>query len=164
LLAFEGQALGGFTAFIASKWIQGLPLSGMIDDRNPDFGKLVSTIYGRIQYLLPWGLYGLHELIEYEARRRKIVVSAGVRDLSVLAAEGIPDFDALQLLIQLSVERVDAARLSHAYHSRHRDTDIIGWVRSRSWPEIERIVRGSDGRRVDPLLRTNIFSENATEQ
>lgn len=149
LLAFEGQALGGFTSFIAQKWIQGIPLSGM---GQGDYGRLVNTIYGRIQYLLPWGLFGLHELLEYEAQQRGISVGTGVRDLSVLAAEGVPDFDALQLVMQLGVERVDAARLSHRYRSRHRDTDILRWFLNSPWMEIERVVRGSDNRRIDPAL------------
>ena len=151
LLAFEGTPLGGVMSFTAQKWIEGIPLAAMADGRGNAFTQLVNNIYGRIQFLLPWGLYGLHELLEYEARRRSISVDSGVRDLSVLAAEGVPNFDALQLL-QFGVERVDAARLSQQYQSRRRDTDIYGWFKSSRWAEIERIVRGSDRRRVDPNL------------
>lgn len=152
LLAFEGEALGGFTSFIARKWIEGIPLSNMRGEDEGDFGALVSTVYGRIQYLLPWGLYGLSELVEYEARIRSIAVGTGLRDLSVLAAEGVPNFDALQLLMTFGMERVDAARLSTRYKSRRRDADISSWFRATSWAEIERTVRGSDSRRIDPGL------------
>jgi hypothetical protein len=151
LLAFEGTPLGGVMAFTAQKWIEGIPLSAMGEERGKDFARLVNDIYGRIQFLLPWGLYGLHELLEYESRARRIAIGSGVRDLSVLAAEGVPDFDALQLL-QFGIERVDAARLSKRYHANRRDTDVVGWFRSVSWGEIERVVRGTDGRRIDPNL------------
>jgi hypothetical protein len=69
-------------------------------------------VYGRMQYLLPWGLFGMHELIVYEAKRGSIVVNDGVSSLSALAAEGVPSFDALQLVVQLGIERVDATRLA----------------------------------------------------
>ncbi|MER2252937.1 DEAD/DEAH box helicase [Methylorubrum podarium] len=150
LLAFEGSELGGFTSFIATKWIQGIPLSSM--DQS-DFGKLVATIYGRIQYLLPWGLFGLHELIEHEASQRDLVTGTGVRDLSALASEGVPNFDALQLVMQLNIERVDASRLSSKFRSRRRDTDVLGWFYNAPWSEIERAVQGSDRRRIDPTLK-----------
>lgn len=150
LLAFEGSALGGFTSFIAQKWIQGIPLSGM---NHSDFGKLVNTVYGRIQYLLPWGLFGLHELIEYEAAERGITAGSGARDLSALAAEGVPNFDALQLVMQLGIERVDAARLSQRYRSRRRDADVLGWFYNSPWGDIVNAVQGSDRRRVDPVLK-----------
>jgi hypothetical protein len=51
---FEGEKLGGFTAFIATSWIEGLPLT-TIDARQTkkDLGRLVRVIYARVQYLLP---------------------------------------------------------------------------------------------------------------
>lgn len=152
LLAFEGEALGGFTSFIAQKWIEGIPLSNMQGKHEADFSALVSTVYGRIQYLLPWGLFGLNELIEYEAKIRNIHVNSGLKDLSVLSAEGVPNFDALQLVMTYGLERVDAARLSVGYKRKRRDSDISSWFRTTPWAEIERTVRGSDNRRVDPGL------------
>jgi hypothetical protein len=113
---------------------------------------MVSNVYGRMQYLLPWGLFGLHELLQYEARQRSISVGDGVSSLSILAAEGVPNFDALQLVLGLGIERVDASRISERYKQARRSTDITSWFVGRSWPEIERIVKGSDKRRVDPSL------------
>ena len=107
-----------------------------------------------MQYLLPWGLYGMHELIQYEAKRRRIMVADGVSSLSVLAAEGVPNFDALSLVLGLGVERVDATRLSDRYPRRTAVSDIGAWLSGMSWAEVERIVRGADNRRVDPFLRT----------
>jgi superfamily II DNA/RNA helicase len=150
LIAFEGEALGGAFAFIAEKWIRGIPLASFQIERGVSFGKLVGNIYGRMQYLLPWGLYGLGELIRYEAEQRKIVVGEGVSSIAVLAAEGVPNFDALQLVLRLGLERVDATRLSQRYN--RRSADIVGWFGATKWTEVEKIVRGSDQRRVDPLL------------
>lgn len=153
LIAFEGKELGGPIAFLAVKWIQGIPLSSFQKERGSSFGKLISNIYGRMQYLLPWGLYGMHELIQYEAKRRRIMVADGVSSLSVLAAEGVPNFDALSLVLGLGVERVDATRLSDQYPRRTAVSDISAWLSGMSWAEVERIVRGADNRRVDPFLR-----------
>jgi hypothetical protein len=101
LIAFEGAALGGAVSYLAEKWIRGTPLASFQEERGASFGRMVNNIYGRMQYLLPWGLFGMHELIQYEAKRRSITVGDGVSSLSVLAAEGVPNFDALQLVLGL---------------------------------------------------------------
>jgi hypothetical protein len=98
LLAFEGEALGGYMSFLAAKWIEGIPLANFQTDHGASFGRMISNIYGRMQYLLPWGLFGMHELILYEAKNREITVSDRVSALSILTAEGVPNFDALQLV------------------------------------------------------------------
>jgi hypothetical protein len=106
-----------------------------------------------MQYLLPWGLFGMHELLQYEASARSISVGDGVSALSVLAAEGVSNFDALQLVLGLGIERVDATRISERYKRQARtETDVTSWFVSTSWPEIERAVRGTDQRRIDPSL------------
>jgi len=153
---FEGSKLGGFTSFIAVKWLEGLPLSVIRDTQKvkPDYGKLVHIIYSRIQYLLPWALFGVDELVQYEAKRRDIKVGSGVRDLSVLASEGVPSFDALNLVLSLDIERVDATRLADAYRRSRVRSDIIGWFSGTPFDVILRIVRGYDGRRVDPDLKS----------
>src|SRR5208282_173661 len=140
-------------SFIAAKWIEGIPLANFQTDHGASFGLMISRIYGRMQYLLPWGMFGMHELIQYEAKNREIEVGDGVSALSILTAEGVPNFDALQLVLQLGVERVDATRLSQQYRRFRPPTDIVGWFVGSWWPALERVVRGNDRRRVDPILR-----------
>ncbi|MCA1549696.1 DEAD/DEAH box helicase [Bradyrhizobium sp. BRP19] len=153
LIAFEGAALGGAIAFLAEKWIRGIPLSNFQSERGASFGRMVSNVYGRMQYLLPWGLFGMHELLQYEARLRSITVGDGLSALSVLAAEGVSNFNALQLVLDLGMERVDATRLAERYKREKVLADISDWFVSKNWSEIERVVRGADNRRVDPSLR-----------
>lgn len=157
---FEGEKLGGFTSYIAVGWLQGLPLITIRDSQRSeqgrqrmDFGRLVHTIYARIQYLLPWALFGLNELIQYEAKRRGISVSSGVGDMSVFASEGVPSFDALHLVLQFDIERVDATRLAATYKRNRYGMDIVSWLRSQDWQRVVAIVRGLDRRRLDPDLR-----------
>jgi hypothetical protein len=153
LIAFEGEALGGAIAFLAEKWIRGIPLASFQRERGASFGRMVSNIYGRMQYLLPWGLFGMHELLQYEARLRSIRVSDGLSSLSVLAAEGVSNFDSLQLVLNLGIERVDATRLAERYKRARVSADISDWLVATSWAEVERIVKGVDSRRVDPSLK-----------
>lgn len=153
LIAFEGEALGGSVSYVAQKWISGIPLSSFQLDRGASFGRLINNVYGKMQYLLPWGLFGVHELIQYVAAERGILVADGVNNLSVLAAEGVPDFDALNLVLKLGIERVDATRLSKRYNRKDPSSDITQWFAHLSWPEVERAVRGQDQRRIDPSLR-----------
>jgi hypothetical protein len=152
---FEGDRLGGFTSFIATGWLEGLPLTNIRATRTKrmDFGRLVQVIYSRVQYMLPWALFGCSELILYEAARRNLTVGSGVRDLAALASEGVPSFDAIQLVLQCGVERVDATRLAEAYHKRHEKADILGWFGGIEWKTVAGIVRGVDRRRIDPDLR-----------
>ena len=95
----------------------------------------------------------MHELLQYAAKIRSIAVSDGLSALSVLAAEGVSNFDALQLVLDLGIERVDATRLAQRHKSEKVSANISDWFVARSWSEIERTVRGADNRRVDPSLR-----------
>ncbi|WP_213878586.1 DEAD/DEAH box helicase [Pseudomonas sp. dw_358] len=152
---FEGDKLGGVTSFVSCIWVEGQPLTSIRDRQtNKNLGELVRMIYSKVQYLLPWALYGVAELLSYEAKRRGIKVQGGVRDLSVLAAEGVPNFNALQLVMGLGVERVDATRIAAAYGApnwgKRRTTDIIGFFKGLDMKELFRIVRGNDRRRIDP--------------
>ena len=158
---FEGEKLGGFTSFIATEWLRGVPITSIRQAQKPppgkkriDFGRLVHVIYSRIQYLLPWALFGLNELVQYEVKLRSLHVNDGIGQLSVLASEGVPSFDALHLVLEYDVERVDATRLAAAFRQRKRETDIVGWLRSQNWQTVVGIVRGSDRRRLDPDLQT----------
>lgn len=152
---FEGDKLGGVTSFVSCVWVEGQPLTSIRDrQQNKNLGELVRIIYSKVQYLLPWALYGVAELLSYEAKRRRIKVQGGVRDLSVLAAEGVPNFDALQLVMGLGMERVDATRIAAAYGmsngGKRRTTDILGFFKGLEAKDLFRIVRGNDRRRVDP--------------
>lgn len=156
---FEGSKLGGFTAYIASHWIEGHTLSTIRVNstqagREPrEFSNLIDIIYSRIQYLLPWALFGVSELLELEARIRKIHFGSGVKDLSILSSEGVPNFDALTLVLSLNIERVDATRLAHSYRNKRRESDIIDWFKGIPWSTIAGIVSGQDRRRIDPELK-----------
>lgn len=151
----EGPKLGGVSAFVSRYWIEGLPLTAIRDSqKEKSIGRLVHMIYARVQYLLPWALYGVSELTEYEAKKRNLKVQDGIRDLSVLAAEGVPNFDALQLVMRLGIERVDATRLAAAYHrSTNPLTDVVGFLKGLEWGTVAGIVRSPDNRRLDPDLR-----------
>ena len=151
---FEGEKLGGFTAYIAVGWMEGLSLTGIRSAQNTikDYGRLVRVIYSRVQYMLPWGLFGLNELIKYEARKRDIQIGSGVGDLSVLASEGVPSFDALRLVVELDIERVDATRLATVYQRDKQGMDILGWFKAQEWRRIVGITIGADKRRLDPDL------------
>ncbi|ATB48421.1 DEAD/DEAH box helicase [Corallococcus macrosporus] len=153
---FEGDKLGGMTAFISSTWLEGLPLTIIRDrqDKEKSWSRLIKIIYARVIYLLPWALFGIDELVQYEARTRGAKVGSGIRDLSVLASEGVPSFDALRLVLELDIERVDATRLAAQYQRGRKKTDVLGWLRRQQWRDIVSIVREPDGRRLDPDLRS----------
>ena len=152
---FEGNKLGGFTAYLARGWFEGWALQRIraSQSRPIDYSRLVDLIYARIQYLLPWALFGCHELVQLEARRRGIAVGSGVAELSSLATEGVASFDALHLVTVYNIERVDATRLAQAYQSRRRHTQIVQWLTATEWDELAFIVAGPDQRRIDPDLR-----------
>ena len=155
---FEGDKLGGFTAYLARGWLEGWPLhrirSSQSGSRRLDFDRLVDVIYARIQYMLPWALFGCNELLHLEARLRRISVGSGVSDLSAFASVGVPSFDAHRLVTSFDVERVDATRLAEAYLQARARTDFVQWISSLRWDQIALIVAGKDGRRIDPDLRT----------
>lgn len=150
----EGETLGGFTAYICQGWLAGHPLTFIRSSQKSeiDFGRLVRLIYARVQYMLPWALFGLNELIKYVAKARRIMVGGGVGDLSILASEGVPSFDAFHLVAMLDIERVDATRLANAFRQYRQPTDIISWFKSQSWSRIKEIVAAPDLRRIDPDL------------
>lgn len=148
----EGPKLGGFYANIIVNWLEGIPLTSV--RTKAEFSKkledLISIIYSRVQFLLPWGLYATHELVQEECRRRSITsYNDEILSLAYLVDAGVPNFDALRL-VNLEFERVDAARIAKAYSRlQNRDADIVGWLINESKSTILRIVRGSDNRRLD---------------
>jgi hypothetical protein len=148
----EGPKLGGFYSNVIVNWLEGIPLTTVKSQSSFDkkLEDLISVIYSRIQYLLPWGLYAMHELVQEECRQRNITsYTDEILSLAYLVDSGVPNFDALRL-VNLDFERVDATRLSKAYLSLHqRDTDILGWLINTDRNSIFSISRGSDNRRLD---------------
>lgn len=82
------------------------------------------------------------------------MVEDGVSALSVLAAEGGPNFDGPTLALSPGVERADATRLSEAFRPpRLRTKSIIDWIAALLWSRTEKIVRGADQDRVALMFR-----------
>jgi hypothetical protein len=96
----------------------------------------------------------MNALIQYAAKSREIYVGNGVGDLSVLATEGVPSFDALTLVTDLDIERVDATRLANVYQRNKQGMNIIEWLKAQEWRRIVGITAGADKRRLDPDLWT----------
>ena len=149
----EGTKLGGFLSDVIVSWLRGLPLLTVKLRANwrqsPE--ELISVIYSRIQYLLPWGLYAMHRIVLEEAKRRSIVYNDEILKMAYLVDAGVPSFDALQLVNQ-NFERVDATRISNYYRRYRKDTTIIKWVNAQSTDTIIGCVRGRDNRRLDSDL------------
>jgi len=152
----EGAPLGGLYSEIIVLWISGVPFT-TVRSRARYGGPwarledLISVVYSRIQYLLPWGLYAMHRIVEVEAKKRSIPYNDEIRSLAYLADSGVPNFDAFRLAA-LDIERVDATRLSAAYRRRggqNLGVDVVGWLINERKEILESAVRGSDNRRVD---------------
>ena len=147
----DGGTLGGFVAAIVRQWILGVPFSRILRDGAQSVEDLVSVVYSRIQYLLPWGLYAFDRLVEEEAARRNIHYNNAIRSVAYLVDAGVPGFDALRLT-RAEIERVDATRLAQRYKQvggLRLGVDVVGWVSQMSGAEINDIVSGTDRRRVD---------------
>ena len=147
----EGRKLGGFLSPIILQWLTGIALSNVTTQFNQSVEDLVSVIYSRIQYLLPWGLYAFDRIVENEAKDRGIDYRNEIRSLAYLVDAGVPSFDALRL-VNADIERVDATRLSRAYHDAgglNQGLDAAAWVVSQSEEYLQEIIIGTDQRRVD---------------
>ena len=147
----EGGKLGGFLEPIIRQWILGVPFSRIRVESAQRIEDLVSVVYSRIQFLLPWGLYAFDRLVQEETTRRGIPYDNSIRSIAYLVDAGVPGFDALRLT-QTDVERVDATRLARQYSrlgGPRLGMDVVGWLARLSDAEIRDIVTGSDGRRVD---------------
>ncbi|MEW6130743.1 MAG: DEAD/DEAH box helicase [Acidobacteriota bacterium] len=164
----EGPKLGGLYTEVILQWLSGVPLVSVKSkaEYKDSLEELIKVIYSRIQYLLPWGLYAFHRLVEEELKRRNIFsYSDEILSLAYLVDAGVPNYDALRL-VRLDMERVDATRLAKEYHKRkpYLDTDIIGWLLKEDLDSVLAFVRGSDNRRIDPdLIRLlNEFKGNSS--
>ena len=147
----EGRKLGQFLTAIVQQWIYGVPFSGIRCESAQRIEDLVSVVYSRIQYLLPWGLYAFDRLVQEESNRRRIEYSNAIRSVAYLVDAGVPGFDALRLT-NAGFERVDATRLAKKYKESGRfslGADVVGWLSGLSQTEISSIVMGSDRRRID---------------
>jgi superfamily II DNA/RNA helicase len=151
----EGRVLGGVYGEVANLWLAGIPLSDVRRSISISsisrLEDLISVIYSRVQFLLPWGLYAFDRIVEEEAKQRAIVYNGEIRLLAYLADAGVPTFDALRL-VNLDFERVDATRLAAEYHrvgSFKQGVDIVGWIRTQSKENLYRILRGRDNRDLD---------------
>lgn len=151
----EGPRLGGFVSELAINWLSGVPLT-IVRSRTSNYSgssveELISVIYSRIQYLLPWGLFAVDGILEDEAKKRSINYNGEVKKLSFLVDAGVPSFDAFRL-VNLDFERVDATRLGSAYRNsggRNLGIDIIDWVTTIDRSLLNEILKGSDDRRID---------------
>ena len=147
----EGGKLGGFLTPIIRQWILGVPFSRIIVEGAQTIEDLVSVVYSRIQFLLPWGLYAFDRLVQEEGARRGIMYDNSIRSVAYLVDAGVPGFDALRLT-HADVERVDATRLARRYSEEGglaMGVDIVGWLSGLSDAEIRSVVMGADRRRVD---------------
>lgn len=150
----EGPALGGLFSDVIIQWLSGISLT-KITRKEDDWWKrledLISVIYSRIQFLLPWGLYAMDRIVDEEAKRRSIPYNNEIGKLAYLADAGVPSFDALTL-VNLDIERVDAARLASVFRKSggySTGVDIVGWVLSLPVERAIAIVKGIDQRRID---------------
>ncbi|OBW63495.1 MAG: hypothetical protein A9183_07170 [Dehalococcoides mccartyi] len=167
----EGPKLGGFYSSVIVNWLSGFPLMTVksLSNYQHTLEDLISVIYSRVQYLLPWGLYATHELLCQECRNRGLTsYNDEVLSLAYLVDAGVPNFDALRL-IGLDFERVDASRLSKEYKQKksHLGVDIIGWLATENRDVIVSCVRGTDNRRLDYdffslLEKLSSYSKNSS--
>jgi DEAD/DEAH box helicase len=161
----EGNKLGGLYSEIILQWLLGVPFAairpGMAEPYLKRVEDLISVIYSRVQYLLPWGLYAVDRLIEVEARRRKMNYDNELRSLAYLVDAGVPSFDALRL-VHTDFERTDAARIASVFHRiggmASTGTDIVAWLANQPFGAVVAIVRGRDNRKPDVDLRLRLES------
>jgi superfamily II DNA/RNA helicase len=148
----EGRRLNGWYSSIVTDWCLGIPFSAIkSNNANQSLEDLISLVYSRIQYMLPWGLYAVDRFVTEEAERRHLRYAGQVNQLAYLVDAGVPDLAALRLT-GAGFERADSSRLSRAYFDAqdgNNMTDILAWVRGQSDAKLMRIVQGPDRRRLD---------------
>jgi superfamily II DNA/RNA helicase len=165
----EGPKLGGFLSEVILLWLSGTPfttlrsrLTGTL--RSKTIEDLISLVYSRVQYLLPWGLYAADRLVEVEAARRKISYQNELRSLAYLADSGVSSFDAVRL-VHAEFERTDAERIAAAYRRQgglKLGMDIVQWLGTLKIENVYKIVRGADNRRIDYDLSSRLSALRPT--
>lgn len=151
----EGEKLGGYLSELILQWLSGIPLvtirSKLTTLNGQSLEDLISVIYSRIQFLLPWGLFATDSIVQEEAKKRRIQYNNEIKSISYLADAGVPNFDALRL-VNVGFERVDATRLSKYYKSiggMNIGTDVFGWLLNEQREVLNRVIRGTDNRSID---------------
>lgn len=160
----EGNKLGDSHTELVVQWLSGTPfhsikLSGLKRQRRLE--DLISILYSRVQFLLPWGLYATDRLVEEEAKKRGLKYRNEIRHMAYLVDAGVPGFDALQL-VKDDMERVDATRLAtrfkrFAAESETTEADITDWVLNQPRSLIEKYIKSPDNRRLDHDLDTILW-------
>jgi hypothetical protein len=151
----EGAKLGGMYSDLIVHWVSGVPFTAMKGAMEKisiaRIEDLVSLIFSRVQYLLPWGLFAADRLVEAEAKARRILYDNLILSVAYLADAGVPSLDALRL-VNLEFERSDSARLAAEYRRRgglNLGIDILTWVAVQKFPFLQEIVAGRDNRKLD---------------
>jgi DEAD/DEAH box helicase/Helicase conserved C-terminal domain len=147
----EGPRLSGLYADLVVEWCRGIPFSAFSSGQGGRLEELISLMYSKIQYLLPWGLYAVDRFMEEEAAERGLEYGQQVASIAYLVDVGVPNFAAMRLT-HLGFERTDAARLSRAYYAdreARETTDIVRWMRAQSNESLAVTVQGVDRRRID---------------
>jgi superfamily II DNA/RNA helicase len=155
----EGTKLGALQTELIMQWLSGIPFNTVkrttwSGRRSGNVAKsledLISHLYSRVQFLLPWGLYALDKLVKAEAKLRELEYNNQIGLIAYLVDAGVPCFDALRLT-SVDMERVDATRLAHAFRDSGASgaTDIIGWLLVQPRRVIEKLLAGPDNRRLD---------------
>jgi hypothetical protein len=147
---FEGGGLNAGYTDAVEDWCSGIPFSQIRNPTSRRLEDLISIMYSRIEYLLPWGLWAVDRFVSEEAAVRDMSYGHEIAQLAYLTDAGVPNFSALRL-VHLGFERADATRLSKAYDAAHgRDEmDIIGWLRAEDIDRLRAIIRGRDRRSID---------------
>jgi hypothetical protein len=152
----DGPRLSGIYTETVIDWCLGKPFAAIpLAARHKRLEDLISFIYVKIGYLLPWGLYAFDRFLREAAAERRLEYGGEVQTLAYLVDAGVPDTAALVLCAQ-GLERTDASRLSRAYFASREareTTDIIRWVRAQPFERLAALVRGVDGRRLDHDFR-----------
>ncbi len=152
----EGGRLGGIYSDLIARWLSGVPFVAMKGDMSKikALGRiedLITLIFSRVQYLLPWGLYAADRFVEAEGKSRGISYGNTILTMAYLADAGVPSLDALQL-VQLDLERTDSARLAAAYRRQgglNLGLDVVGWIATQEFESLRRVIAGRDNRRLD---------------
>ena len=152
----EGTKLGAMHTDLVAQWLSGIPFTNLkqrsrSNKKHRRLEDLISILYSRIQFLLPWGLYATDRIIETEAKERGLEYKNEIRWIAYLVDAGVPSFDALRL-VDSDMERVDATRIATEFKKAggiDSGTDVVGWLSTQKSALIKKYLKGPDNRRLD---------------